>query len=130
MLGSFSLSRTRNLHISRFAASSAAAILVLLALYACDETVVEVKPSSGVLDITALVDGIGPIPDSFRVSVNGGDSGSIPANGHVTFEFLPRGRYHVALVEDAGGCWYGVNGRIVTVEPEKTSYTTFLVRCR
>jgi hypothetical protein len=130
MLGSFSFSRTRNLHISRFAASAAAATLVLLALAACDETVVEVKPSSGVIEVTALTDGTGPVPDSFRISINGGESGSIAANGQVTFTSLPRGRYHVALVEEAENCWYGVNGRIVTVELEKTSYTTFLVRCR
>lgn len=104
--------------------------LPLLALMSCDETTVELKPSLGVIEVTALAEGPGTIPDSFEVFVNGGRSGSVLPDGVFTIPSLPRGSYQVTLLGEEENCWYGVNTRRVTVVPNDTSFTTFLVRCR
>jgi hypothetical protein len=104
--------------------------LALLALVGCDEAVVEVKSTTGVIEVTALTAGSGPYPDSFNVILNGGRLGSVVPNGVFSIPILTRGDYQVALLEEADNCWYGVNARIVTVVPNDTSFTTFLVRCK
>ena len=107
------------------------ALLALLALFACgDDTVVVVKASTGVIEVTALTEGSGPYPDSFNVFLNGGRSGSVAPNGVFSIPVLTRGNYQVSLLEEADNCWYGTNARIVTVVPNDTSFTTFLVRCK
>jgi len=102
---------------------------VLLALATCGKDVVEVIPSNGVIEVTALAEGAGPFPDRFGLTINGGSSGTIEPNGVVAFSSLPRGDYYVALSGEGDDCFYGETVRRVTVEPNDTSFVTFLIRC-
>jgi hypothetical protein len=130
MLAAFPSTRSRIL--SAFATTPlwALVFLPILAPAGCGDDPVEVKPSLGVIEVTALAEGPGPIPDSFAVFINGGRSGSVLPNGILAIPSLPRGAYQVSLLGDEENCWYGESTRRVTVVPNDTSFTTFLVRCR
>ncbi len=129
MLESSSSSRGHAPRASAIAGRGSCVFLALLALVGCeDDAVVEVKGSTGVIEVTALA--VGPYPDSFNVLLNNGRLGSVVPNGVFSIPVLTRGNYQVALLEEADNCWYGVNARIVTVVPNDTSFTTFLVRCK
>jgi hypothetical protein len=105
-------------------------LLPLLAAAGCGQDPVDLTPTLGVIELTVLAEGPGPVPDSFDVVFNGTRSGSVAQDGIFTISSLPRGSYQVALLEEEEDCWYGVNARMVTVVPNDTSFTTFLVRCR
>jgi hypothetical protein len=100
------------------------------ALGGCDSSSKTVAPNLGTIEVTTLTEGPGLLPDSFTVLLDMAPSGSVAANGIYTIPFLPRGDYRVALREDSENCFYGVNARTVTVEPDETTPTTFLVRCQ
>jgi hypothetical protein len=129
MLERYSSSRCQAWHLLPLILGSPRVLVPLLLLAACDEDVVKAKPSTGVIEVTALSEGPGPFPDSFNVLLDGRRSGSVPPNGTYPILFLTRGNYEVALLEEGDNCWYGVNARTVTVEPNDTTFTTFLVRC-
>lgn len=100
------------------------------ALVGCDSPTEADPPNLGAIEVTTLTEGPGILPDSFLVLLNHGLSGTMAVNGTYTIPFLPRGAYQIALLEEAENCFYGANARNLTVEPNKTTPTTFLVRCR
>ena len=131
MLESLFQPRIHPPRVSAIAGLGSCLSLAFLALVGCDDDpVVEVTATTGVIEVTALTDGLGPYPDSFNVYLNGGRSGSVLPNGVFSIPVLTRGNYQVALLEEADNCWYGTNARMVTVVPNDTSFTTFLVRCK
>ena len=101
----------------------------LCAVFGCDSSSKAVAPNLGTIEVTTLTEGAGVLPDSFTVLLDMARSGSVAANGTYTIPFLPPGDYQVALLEESENCFYGVNARTVTVEPDETTPTTFLVRC-
>ncbi len=130
MIESSSPTRTRHPHLIPRPVRWASIILPAMAFVGCHDDPVEVKPSLGVIEVTAMAEGPGPIPDSFDIFLNGGRSGSVQPDGVFTISSLPRGNYQVSLLEEEENCFYGVSSRTVTVVPNDTSFTTFLVRCR
>jgi len=102
----------------------------LWSLGGCDSSSKAVAPNLGAIEVTTIAEGPGAFPDSFMVLLDLAPSGSVAANGTYTIPFLPPGDYRVALREDLENCFYGVNARTVTVEPDETTPTTFLVRCQ
>lgn len=114
------------------AAAVAAGILLFsfLVLWGCGSDEATNPPSFGVIHVTALTEGQEAAPDSFTVLLNWDRSGRIEANGTFVIPFLPRGDYQVALLEEQATCFYGTNARMVTVVPNDTTFTTFLVRCQ
>jgi hypothetical protein len=100
------------------------------ALGGCESSSKAIAPNLGTIEVTALVEGPGVRPDTLLVLLDMAPSGPVAANGVFTIPFLPHGDYVVALLEESENCFYGVNARTVTVEPEEVSPTTFLVRCQ
>jgi len=130
MLESSSPTRIHSARASGIVGLGVCLSLGLLALLGCQDDPVEVKATTWTIEVTALAEGPGPYPDSFTVVLDGRRSGSVVSNGVFPISVLTRGNYQVALLEEGDNCWYGVNARIVTVVPNDTSFTTFLVRCR
>lgn len=107
-----------------------ALVLPLPALEGCSDASPSPNSTLGGIEVTTVTDGDGTFPDSLRVFLDGGYAGSMGPNDEFLIPFLPPGSYGVALADEWEGCWMGKNLRFVTVEANKTSPTTFLVRCR
>jgi hypothetical protein len=104
--------------------------LALLALAACDTSETIVTPAQGAIEVTTLTEGVGQLPDSFNILLNGSRSGTVGPNDTYLMTLLPRGDYVVALLEESENCRFTTNPRLVTVGQNDTTVTTFLVRCK
>lgn len=103
---------------------------LILAVAACEDTPAPVVPSLSSIEVTTTTHGDGPAPDSFTVMFNGGPSGKIGQNDQFTIGNIPKGTHQVALEGFPENCYPVPSPRLLTVEPDKITYTTFLVRCR
>jgi hypothetical protein len=84
----------------------------------------------GDLEVTASTTGSDLDPDGYTVTVDGGPSQAIGANGTVTFAGLAEGDHAVQLTGVAGNCTVsGANPRTVTVSFGGTASTTFTITC-
>jgi hypothetical protein len=89
-------------------------------------------PTTGNLTVTAATTGAAADldPDGYTVTVNGGNTRTIPVNGSTTYTEVPPGSYSVALNGVAGNCAVsGANPRTVTVTAGGTTGTNFAVSC-
>jgi hypothetical protein len=80
--------------------------------------------------VTTTTHGDGPAPDFFTVTFNGSPSGNIGRNARFLIGNVPRGTHLVGLDGIPENCSPAPKPRLITVEPDKLSYTTFLLRCR
>lgn len=84
----------------------------------------------GGLFVSTHTTGVDLDPDGYIVTVDGGASQAIAANGKATFTELFRDDHTVALSGIAGNCTLsGPNPRTVTVSPGRTTSLTFSTSC-
>jgi hypothetical protein len=89
-------------------------------------------PTTGNLTVNAATTGAAADldPDGYTVTVNGGNTRTIPVNGSTTYTEVPPGSYSVALNGVTGNCSVsGANPRTVTVTAGGTTGTNFAVSC-
>ena len=115
---------------SRRSVTAVVATLALLASSGCDSPTETGESVLGKIELTAMSEGEGSLPDSFVVLLNGATAGTMGSNDTYTIPFLPPNQYVVALQEESENCWFGLNARTITVEAKETTPITFLVRCK
>jgi hypothetical protein len=87
-------------------------------------------PSTGNLTVSTSTTGSNIDPDGYTVTVDGGASQAIGANGSVTFSALAAGSHSVALSGVAGNCTVsGGSSRTVSVPAGGTATTSFAISC-
>ncbi|HXI65375.1 MAG TPA: hypothetical protein VNH14_12800 [Gemmatimonadales bacterium] len=87
-------------------------------------------PTTGNLTVSTSTTGSNIDPDGYTVTVDGGASQAIGANGSVTFSGLAAGSHSVALSGVAGNCTVsGGSSRTVSVPAGGTATTSFAISC-
>ena len=87
-------------------------------------------PTTGNLAVSTSTTGSNIDPDGYTVTVDGGASQAIGANGSVTFSGLAAGSHSVALSGVAGNCTVsGGSSRTVSVPAGGTATTSFAISC-
>ncbi|HYL56915.1 MAG TPA: hypothetical protein VEU73_15190 [Gemmatimonadales bacterium] len=87
-------------------------------------------PTTGNLTVSTSTTGSNIDPDGYTVTVDGGASQAIGANGSVTFSGLAAGSHSVALSGVAGNCTVsGGSSRTVNVPAGGTATTSFAISC-
>lgn len=105
-------------------------VLLFLLVAACDTPVKPDIPSMGFIEVTTIAEGADLVPDSFTVQIDGSRSGAVAPRGTFLIKALPRGDYMVGLSGGENACRFSANPRRVSVTPNETATTTFLVWCR
>jgi hypothetical protein len=87
-------------------------------------------PTTGSLTITAATTGPSPDADGYQVTVDGADSGALPANGSLTLAGLLSGTHSVGLSGVAANCQVqGDNPRPAVISGGQTGSLSFTLVC-
>jgi hypothetical protein len=109
--------------------ASALALLLLIPLAGCDETLISVS-TEGRIEIAVNTSGQDTDTDGFSVSVDGATMQFIAAGGMVTVNNLSEGSHSVQLSGLSDNCRVeGTNPRPVVVESDGVAQVAFEVRC-
>jgi hypothetical protein len=109
--------------------ASALALILLMPLAGCDETLISVS-TDGRIEVAVNTSGLDTDADGFSVSVDGATLQFVDAGGTVTVNNLSEGSHSVQLSGLADNCRVdGANPRSVVVESDGIAQVTFQVRC-
>jgi len=109
--------------------ASALALILLMPLAGCDETLISVS-TDGRIEVAVNTSGLDTDADGFSVSVDGATLQFVDAGGTVTVNNLSEGSHSVQLSGLADNCRVdGANPRSVVVESDGIAQVTFRVRC-
>jgi hypothetical protein len=109
--------------------ASALALILLMPLAGCDETLISVS-TDGRIEVAVSTSGLDTDTDGFSVSVDGGTQQFVEAGGTVTLNNLSSGSHSVQLTGLSDNCRVeGANPRSVVVESDGVAQVAFQVRC-